>query len=186
MPDLEYISPRTNRKYVIAAKDPAYNPTEEDYQQAALKVEQMETGTEQSALGAFGSAVGQGLTTMPGTVLQGVGAMVGSTGLEEAGKYSAQQAREAFPIDPMRREDFTTKAGQAVGQAIGQLGLAIGTGGGSLGTAAVLATAAGMGAASGSDRAAESGLTGARHFEDEACGLAQSKPAGLTLGGAGA
>ena len=164
MPDLEYISPRTNRKYVIAAKDPAYNPTEEDYQQAALKVEQMETGTEQSALGSFGSAVGQGLTTMPGTVLQGVGAMVGSTGLEEAGKYSAQQAREAFPIDPMRREDFTTKAGQAVGQAIGQLGLAVGTGGGSLGTAAVLGTAAAMGAASGSDRAAESGLTGARRM----------------------
>ena len=164
MPDILYTSPATNRSYKWVPEDPNYVPTESDIKDYAAYIEQQEGGLKQSALGSFGSAVGQGLTTMPGTVLQGVGAMVGSTGLEEAGKYSAQQAREAFPIDPMRREDFTTQAGQAVGQAIGQLGLAIGTGGGSLSTVAVLGTAAAMGAASGSDRAAESGLTGARRM----------------------
>ena len=164
MPDILYTSPATNRSYKWVPEDPNYVPTDSDLEYIATYVEQQEGGLKQSALGSFGSAVGQGLTTMPGTVLQGVGAMVGSTGLEEAGKYSAQQAREAFPIDPMRRDDFSTKAGQAVGQAIGQLGLAIGTGGGSLSTVAVLGTAAAMGAASGSDRAADSGLTGARRM----------------------
>ena len=164
MPDILYTSPATNRSYKWVPEDPNYVPTESDIKDYAAYIEQQEGGLKQSALGSFGSGVGQGLATMPGTVLQGVGAMVGSTGLEEAGKYSAQQAREAFPIDPMRREDFTTKAGQAVGQAIGQLGLAIGTGGGSLSTVAVLGSAAAMGAASGSDRAADSGLTGARRM----------------------
>ncbi len=65
---LTVVSLSTNRKYVIAAKDPAYNPTEEDYKQAALKVEQMETGTEQSPLGAMVSAVAQDFTTMPGAL----------------------------------------------------------------------------------------------------------------------
>jgi hypothetical protein len=164
MPDILYTSPATNRSYKWVPEDPNYVPTESDIKDYALYIEQQEGGLKQSALGAFGSGVGQGLATMPGTVLQGVGAMVGSTGLEEAGKYSAQQAREAFPIDPMRREDLTTQAGQAVGQALAQLGLAVGTGGGSIGTGLVLGTAAAMGAASGSDRAAESGLTGARRM----------------------
>lgn len=164
MPEFLYTSPRTKQVYKWTPDDASYEPSEKAMQDIALKVEQIETDSEQSALGAFGSAVGQGLATMPGTVLQGVGAMVGSTGLEEAGKYSAGQAREAFPIDPMRREDFTTKAGQAVGQAIGQLGLAVGTGGGSIGTGLVLGTAAAMGAASGSERAEQSGLTGARRM----------------------
>jgi hypothetical protein len=164
MPDVDFTSPWSGKKYKFQWENEGADITPEDYDFFSRQIEQIETGTKQSALGAFGSGVGQGLATMPGTVLQGVGAMVGSTGLEEAGKYSAQQAREAFPIDPMRREDFTTQAGQAVGQAIGQLGLAIGTGGGSLGTGLVLGTAAAMGAASGSDRAAESGLTGARRM----------------------
>ena len=164
MPEVEYKSPRSGRVYGFRWENEAEQLTQEDYDVFARKVEQIETGTEQSAFRSFTSAVGQGLATMPGTVLQGVGAMVGSTGLEEAGKYSAEQARESFQIDPLRREDFTTKAGQAVGQAIGQLGLAVGTGGGSLGTGLVLGTAAAMGAASGSDRAEQSGLTGARRM----------------------
>jgi hypothetical protein len=164
MPDVDFTSPWSGKKYKFQWENEGAEITPEDYDFFSRQIEQIEKGTKQSALGAFGSGVGQGLATMPGTVMQGVGAMVGSTGLEEAGKYSAQQAREAFPIDPMRREDFTTQAGQAVGQAIGQLGLAIGTGGGSLGTGLVLGTAAAMGAASGSDRAAESGLTGARRM----------------------
>jgi hypothetical protein len=133
-------------------------------QDIALKVEQIETGTEQSATRAFTSAVGQGFTTFPGTVFQGFGAMVGSTKMEEAGKQYAEEARSTFPIDPLRREDLSTKAGQAVGQGLAQLGLALGTGGGSLSTGAVLASAAGMGAASGAERSAQDGLTGARRM----------------------
>ena len=75
MPDFEYTSPRTGQVYVVSPDDQSKTPTQESYDWIANKVEQMETGTEQSALGSFGSAVGQGLTTMPGTVLQGVGAM---------------------------------------------------------------------------------------------------------------
>ena len=118
MPDLEYISPRTNRKYVIAAKDPAYNPTEEDYQQAALKVEQMETGTEQSPLGAMASAVAQGFTTMPGALGREFGVFAGLKTVEEPCKYWETQAREAFPIDPMRRDDSLSKGGVMAGQII--------------------------------------------------------------------
>ena len=164
MPEVEYKSPRSGRVYGFRWENEAEQLTQEDYDVFARKVEQIEMGTEQSAFRSFTSAVGQGLTTMPGTVLQGVGAMLGSSGIEAAGKEYAEDARKTIPIDPMRRDDFSTKAGQAVGQAIGQLGLGLVTGGGSIGTSAVLGTAAAMGAASGSERAEQSGLTGARRM----------------------
>jgi hypothetical protein len=118
MPDINYTSPLTKQSYTWSPKDPAYTPTEDDYKKFALEVEQMETGTEQSAGGAFGSAVGQGITAMPGTALQQFGSLTGINVFEETGKYSAEQARKDFPIDPLRREDFTTQVGQAVGPLI--------------------------------------------------------------------
>ena len=162
MPDLEYISPRTNRKYVIESIDPTYTPTDDDYRQAALKVEQIETGTKQSALESFGANVAQGITTVPGTLVQGAGALTGLEGVEKYGKSMAESARQNFPTDPVRREDFSSQAGQAVGQALAQLGMAVGTGGIGLGTKLVLGSSALMGAASGAERADVSELTGAR------------------------
>ena len=118
MPDLEYISPRTNRKYVIESIDPTYTPTDDDYRQAALKVEQLETGTEQSPLGAMTSSVAQGFTSMPGALTREVGVFTGLKSVEESGKYWETQAREAFPIDPMRRDDALSKGCVMTGQII--------------------------------------------------------------------
>ena len=164
MPDIKYTSPLTQQSYTWSPKDPAYTPTEDDYKKLALKVEQIETGTEQSALGAMASSAAQGLTSIPGTVAQGVGALTGITSLEESGKYFADQARALTPIDPMRREDFSTKAAGAVGQAVGQLGAALATGGGSIGTGVVLGMAGAMGAASGAESAEARGLEGVRRY----------------------
>lgn len=118
MPDLEYKSPRTGRVWVFTPEDQSKTPTQESYDWIAKKVEQIETDSEQSAWGAFGSGVGQGITAMPGTVLQKFGSLTGIDVFEESGKYSAEQARKIFPIDPLRREDFTTQVGQAVGPLI--------------------------------------------------------------------
>ena len=118
MAELRYKSPRTGKTFVFTPDDPTKEPTQESYDWFAKMVEQIETGTEQSAGGAFGSAVGQGITAMPGTVLQQFGSLTGINVFEETGKYSAEQARKNFPIDPLRREDFTTQVGQSVGPLI--------------------------------------------------------------------
>ncbi len=164
MAELRYKSPRTGKVFVATPDDPTKEPDQEDYDWFAKRVEQLETGTEQSALGAMASSAAQGLTSIPGTVAQGVGALTGITGLEESGKYFADQARALTPIDPMRREDFSTKAAGAVGQAVGQLGAALATGGGSIGTGVVLGMAGAMGAASGAESAEARGLEGARRY----------------------
>ena len=159
MAELRYKSPRTGKVFVATPDDPTKEPDQEDYDWFAKRVEQLETGTEQSALGAMASSAAQGLTSIPGTVAQGVGALTGITSLEESGKYFADQARALTPIDPMRREDFSTKAAGAVGQAVGQLGAALATGGGTIG---ILGMAGAMGAASGAESAEARGLTGVR------------------------
>ena len=115
MPEVEYKSPRSGRVYLFRWENKAAQLTQEDYDTFARKIEQIETGTEQSAWGAFGSGLGQGITTMPGTALQQFGSLTGINVFEETGKYSAEQARKDFPIDPLRREDFTTQVGQSVG-----------------------------------------------------------------------
>jgi len=164
MPDITYTSPLSKVSYTWTPKNPDYVPTEDDYRDFAAEIEQRETGTEQSAVGAMASSAAQGLTSIPGTVAQGVGALTGLTDLEQSGKYFAQKARELTPIDPMRRNDLSVELAGAAGQAVGQLGMALATGGGSLGTSVLLGSAAAMGAASGAESAESRGLEGARRY----------------------
>ena len=95
MPDFLYTSPRTNRSYRLVPDDPSYSPTELEKREYAAYIEQQETASEQPAApqaaapqppapeqpesdqsigGARLNSAIQGITTIPGTIAQGVGA----------------------------------------------------------------------------------------------------------------
>lgn len=126
----------------------------------------------QSGASAFGSGALQGLVGTVAEPVRGAGELFGVDSLTSLGEELAGTAKYTAPISPLMEDSWAAQGGQAIGGGVGQLGLALASGGavGALGKglsaaakakavqAAVLAPAFFAGAAGGADESRRLGL----------------------------
>lgn len=165
MPLYKFQSPNTGIEYDVDFEN---EPNEADLEEARMDLDFRERSTGQSTGEAIGSSIGRGALSVPKGIVGGLGA-VGSMipGLEDnalqRGAKSFQEDYEAaLPVDPFKGEEFPVKASGAIGQAAGQLGLTVATGGlinPATARGVGLGSAALMGAEQGAETAEQYGIT---------------------------
>lgn len=131
----------------------------------------------QSGASALGSGALQGLTSVVAEPVRGVGELFGSEDLTSLGEEIAGTAKYNAPISPLMEESWYAQGGQALGQGLGQLGLALGTGG------AVNVLGKGMSAAAKA-KAVQAAVIGPAFFAGAADGADESRRLGLEEGSA--
>lgn len=160
MPSFEVSSPAGKKYKIDLPEGTEMSPELEN--DILSDIQGYESGFEQSSLGVFGNKVAQGLGSVVAEPIRGVGEVFESPYIAEAGKNLSESVESNFQVSPDRQDTFAAKAGSAIGQGIGQLGLALGTGGLGLGAravqGAVLAPAFFAGAAGAADESRRLGI----------------------------
>lgn len=131
----------------------------------------------QSGASAFGSGALQGLVGTVAEPIRGAGELFGSETLTSLGEEIAGTAKYTAPISPLMEDSLAAQGGQAVGGGLGQLGLALGTGG------AVNVLGKGLSAA-GKASAVQAAVLGPAFFAGVAGGADESRRLGLEEGSA--
>ena len=131
----------------------------------------------QSGVSAFGSGALQGLTSVAAEPIRGAGELFGVESLTSLGEEIAGTAKYTAPISPLMEDSWAAQGGQAFGQGVGQLGLALGTSG--------AANVLGKGlSAAGKARAVQAAVLGPAFFAGVAGGADESRRLGMEEGSA--
>lgn len=131
----------------------------------------------QSGASAFGSGALQGLTSVVAEPVRGAGELFGVDSLTSLGEELAGTAKYTAPISPLMEDSWAAQGGQALGQGVGQLGLALASGG------AVGALGKGLSAAAKA-KAVQAAVLGPAFFAGAAGGADESRRLGLEEGSA--
>lgn len=131
----------------------------------------------QSGASAFGSGALQGLTSVVAEPIRGAGELFGVDSLTSLGEELAGTAKYTAPISPLMEDSWAAQGGQALGQGVGQLGLALASGG------AVGALGKGLSAAAKA-KAVQAAVLGPAFFAGAAGGADESRRLGLEEGSA--